>query len=665
MERNEMKYLMLILLVVCVFAARTTPSSAQNNQVKNVLVLNSYHKGFAWSDGIMEGIWSEFKRSGQNIKLDIEYMDTKRISDQKHYQNLYELYKHKFSKRDYDLILTSDDNAFSFILKYHDELFLEKPVVFCGLNSLDKSLEADLLRLGWITGSVEMYDIRGNLDLILNLHPDVKQIVVISDNTVSSKKCKAKVQEAAHQMPDSIRFNYLEEDAYMEDILAQVRGLPLDSVVFLMSFFKDREGKYYTPQAGGKMISKNSPVPVYSAWDFYLGHGITGGLTTSSNAQGEMGAKIALRVLNGEKISDIPVSREPANYYMFDYKEMERFGIKLSNLPKDSIVINKPYSFYTEYKGLILTALGAFVCLILIILVLIRNIFRRRQSEKLFRKLFERSPVGLFIVQDGKFQLLNSQFLRLTGYNEEDFLGKEPLTFILPEDRNMVNENTIKMLKEGLSFPFEFRVINKNGETRWVELTITSIQYQQKRAILGYCIDITERKQAQQEIIKRQKYLESVVYSAPDAIMTLDASRNIIEWNPGAKRIFGYTRDEVVGKDIDDLISRPDVKHELKGFTKRLLSREIVLPFKAVRYRKDGTPVNVIVAGSPILIDGKLHGVVAVYTDITEEKKLEAQLHQAQKIEAIGTLAGGIAHDFNNILAAIIGYAELVKMKLP
>ncbi|MCK4499436.1 hypothetical protein KAU11_03000, partial [Candidatus Babeliales bacterium] len=312
-------------------------------------------------------------------------MDTKRIHDKIHYENLYELYKHKFNKRDYDLILPSDDNAFNFMLNYHDELFPDNAVVFCGLNSLDKFLEDKLSRLGWITGSVEMYDIGGNLDLILKLHPDVKQIVVISDKTVSSQKCKRKVQEAAPLMPASIKFNYLKEDAYMEDILAQLKVLPQDSVVLLMSFFKDKEGKYYTPEAGGRMISENSPVPVYSAWDFYLGHGITGGLITSSNAQGEMGAKIALRVLNGEKISDIPVSREPANYHMFDYKQMQRFGIRISNLPEASMVINKPYSFYSEHKGLIWSVVASIAGLIFIILALATSIITRKRAEEALR----------------------------------------------------------------------------------------------------------------------------------------------------------------------------------------------------------------------------------------------------------------------------------------
>jgi len=127
-----------------------------------------------------------------------------------------------------------------------------------------------------------------------------------------------------------------------------------------------------------------------------------------------------------------------------------------------------------------------------------------------------------------------------------------------------------------------------------------------------------------------------VLYSAPDAIVTLDASHHILEWNIGAEQIFGYTRHEAVGKNLDDLVTGPDVLDEAKGFTTQVLTGGKVLPRETVRYRKDGTPVNVIAAGSPILINGELQGVVAVYTDITSRKQAEQEAQRrAAQLELI------------------------------
>jgi two-component system cell cycle sensor histidine kinase/response regulator CckA len=140
-----------------------------------------------------------------------------------------------------------------------------------------------------------------------------------------------------------------------------------------------------------------------------------------------------------------------------------------------------------------------------------------------------------------------------------------------------------------------------------------------------------ERRQSEEEIRKRQEYLEAVLREAPDAIVTLDASHHILEWNPGAERIFGYSRSEAVGKKLDDLVSRPDVVDEANAITEKVLSGQHLSPLETIRYRKDGTPVDVVVAGSPIQIEGELHGAVGVYTDITDRKRAEQALREGEE----------------------------------
>lgn len=135
--------------------------------------------------------------------------------------------------------------------------------------------------------------------------------------------------------------------------------------------------------------------------------------------------------------------------------------------------------------------------------------------------------------------------------------------------------------------------------------------------------EIAERERAEHENEERRRYLEGLLAAAPDAIVTLDARHRIVEWNPGAERLFGYSAEETIGRDIDDLVTGPDVFEEAIGFTRSVLSRKHVGPAETVRYRSDGSPVHVIVAGSPIVIRDELIGVVAVYTDITERVRAE------------------------------------------
>lgn len=167
------------------------------------------------------------------------------------------------------------------------------------------------------------------------------------------------------------------------------------------------------------------------------------------------------------------------------------------------------------------------------------------------------------------------------------------------------------------------------------------------------------------ELTKRRRYLEVVLESAPDAIVTLDPEHRIIDWNKGARELFGYSKEEVAGRNVDDLITVPEIGDEARHYTDTVLSGRSVAPVETVRYRKDGTPVDVLLSGAPIIVDGELMGVIGVYTDITERKKYESEVIKSRRLETVGTLAGGIAHDFNNLLSGIFGNMSLISASLP
>ena len=142
-------------------------------------------------------------------------------------------------------------------------------------------------------------------------------------------------------------------------------------------------------------------------------------------------------------------------------------------------------------------------------------------------------------------------------------------------------------------------------------------------------MDITKRVQAERELEERHQYLEGLLESAPDAIVTLDENHLIVYWNPGAERLFGYSLMEVIGKNIDYLITNPGTHENAAGFTQIVVGGEKVSPTEIVCCRKDGSAVDVIAGGSPILVGGELIGAVAIYTDITERKRAEEALQNA------------------------------------
>ncbi|MEG6585403.1 ABC transporter substrate binding protein [Dendrosporobacter sp. 1207_IL3150] len=307
---------------------------------KNILILNSYHKGYKWTDNIVEGISSVLGPNAQRFNVQIEDMDTKRISaDEQYINKLYEIYKYKFQDKKFDVIICSDDAAFQFLEQFHQQLFPGTPIVFCGVNYFEDSMVKDR---NVFTGVVEMYDIRKTLETALTIHPNTKNVYVINDKTITGQGIRRNLLDTTSEFTN-INFISL-EDLKMPEILDRVQRLPQDSIVLFLVFFQDVAGDYFTYDESISLVSGKSQVPVYGVWDFYLGHGIVGGMLTNGYFQGEMAAKMALSILNGQQPSTIPVVQDSTNRYMFDEVQMKRFGIKNYQLPENSMIINQVYS---------------------------------------------------------------------------------------------------------------------------------------------------------------------------------------------------------------------------------------------------------------------------------------------------------------------------------
>ncbi len=357
---------------------------AEKKPTKRVLVLNSYHKGFPWSDNIVKGIESVFESEEKNIEFRIEYMCTKITGYETQYKKkLHELYNYKYGNCEFDVIIATDDNAFDFLREYQKDLFPEIPIVFCGVNNIDAS---NLIDSGIFTGIIEYRSVRETIDIALRLHAGTKQIVFVIDGTPSGVYLCNQIQ-GLFKYYKNIRMTFVGSNLSMEQIEDNLSKLSDDTIVLFGPFNRDNSGKYYSPKKASSRVCEASVRPVYGYTVQFLAYGIVGGKLLDGVYHGQIAAKMVQRILMGEKVQDISVITKPRTQYMFNYKQMKRWGIKFSDLPGDSIVIDKPYSFYEKNKKLVGGIIVFMIFQMLIIITLLVNISRRKQLEKKLKQL--------------------------------------------------------------------------------------------------------------------------------------------------------------------------------------------------------------------------------------------------------------------------------------
>lgn len=176
--------------------------------------------------------------------------------------------------------------------------------------------------------------------------------------------------------------------------------------------------------------------------------------------------------------------------------------------------------------------------------------------------------------------------------------------------------------------------------------------------IILYTEVITNRVLADEELRKSLEYRKAIISASPLAIVTMDPDGIVQSWNSAAQSIFGWTEKEAVGSILPYV--REAQMENFKNLRMRILNGEAFSRLELTRQRKDGSPVEISLSATCLRnSEGKATSILAIIDDITEQKRLQAQLAQAQKMESIGRLAGGVAHDFNNKLGVILGYAEL------
>ena len=316
----------------------------------HILFLNSYHPGYSWSDGIEEGFRERLGISGKKIELSMEYLDSRRFPQGAQNEPLAQAMEAKYTNYRPTLVVVSDNAAFDFAIKHRTRLFPELPIVFCGYNNFRPDVIKNITD---ITGINEEIAIEDTVAMALKIHPKTRTLAFVVSTGEASSKRIGEVAEQSVFPKLRQRFDVVVmKDASVEQIRQRLAGLPKETVLFLSGQATDEgAGRALTPSENGRLITAISPFPAYTFWDCHLEQGVIGGHIITGPEQGRAAADLALRVLeDGTSVNDVPVIMTTPTRDIFDYRVMERFGIKPADLPIGAQIINQPFSLWDSYR---------------------------------------------------------------------------------------------------------------------------------------------------------------------------------------------------------------------------------------------------------------------------------------------------------------------------
>ncbi|MCM0754832.1 PAS domain S-box protein [Desulfovibrio aminophilus] len=655
--------LCLLLLVLCPAAL-----SARAGGKKDILFVNSYHNGYAWSDDILAGVREGLAESGADVNLQIEYLDAKKHDLESLSKAYLELFRGKFARHRFNAVIAADNDAFNYVMSVRDELFPGAPVVFCGVNEQERLPQA----MHNVTGVVENIDVEESLRIAMRLHPGRDKVLVLGDRSTTGMAIRAQVEQAVPALRDRLAFTFVSENnlAHLMELARTARG---DTLIYFIPMYQDVSGESFsTPEILAQM-SAQAGAPIYSNWEFLLGHGIVGGHLLRGEDHGRLAARLALRVLQGESPDALGIDKKVYGRFMFDHDQLERFKIRREDLPEGSIVINEPPTFYELNKQVFWILIVSFLALSMVLVSLVNNIKRRKVIERRIKDqvaflqlLIDTIPLPIYYKGgEGQYHGWNAAFERWFGLTRGEAREGGAVGAALVQ----LDEGAgPRELRPGQVRSEERRLLSADGTPHDVVLHQAAYfdATGAEGGLVGVIYDISALRRAEEDLRAAEEKYRGIFENSPLGIFRAGPDGRYLEVNQALAAMLGCeSLEEARASDLNLLaVLRADPDREAA----LLAAPESggVVRFETRFKRKDGRSITVTVNIRPVLDeDGLLRHFEGMVEDVTFKANLERQLRQSQKMEAIGTLAGGIAHDFNNILTSILNSTELALLDLP
>nr|WP_239550860.1 ABC transporter substrate binding protein [Halanaerobacter jeridensis] len=611
------------------------------------MVLHSFHQDYIETKKVQQGIKDSFAE--QKINLHLEYMDSKRGFEKKHFQSLYQLYKHKYSTKNIDLVIAVNSNAFNFVKDYQEQLFKQTPIVFCSIN---KNIGALIDANSHYYGNNEKLDINSTVELALKLHPKREQLVAFFANN-SSGTSNRKFFEEQVATNDSIAANKYQvyQVNNTQEIKKKIDQLGTNNIIYLGKISRGDDNQYITLRAVAQDLVDYSNSPIYSSWSFYLDYGIIGGKLINNYQEGENAAHLALKLLKGENTAALNMIN--STKYMFDYNKLKEYNVSFNKLPSKNKIINSPQYFYQKNQKTFWFITVTIILLVIIIVLLLIYVVKYREikeeleiEEERLRCAVQGSRIGIWDWNVKKDKVrCSSDFMEKLGFNS-NIISNYLTTLkkrIHPQDRDEVIKKLTEELNKTDFYQAEYRWKVNEG-WKWILDRGEVIQRDNEGEMLrvtGTYQDISFQKEIETELKRTKEKLENIFAHNNIVFFSLNVEDgDIIEISGSCTKVYGYQTQEFY--DDSNLLSEviypedEEIIEKKEELLKKKETGEEHLQFEYRIVKKNGEVRWVEEYTIPVRNYSKevirLDGIV---TDITERKEAKERLKDRAYYDAL------------------------------
>lgn len=387
---KKINRLLIVLLIIFLSSITNIYGDIKDNKdVHNILLINSYDIDNKWENSIKDG-FKESMKNNPNINIKTEYLDIRNNNNEKYLRDFEKLLNTKYKESNFDMVVTVDDEAFSLVRKgllNKNSIFYKKIVVTTGVSEII-NLTPDEKK--YITGFMDGRSKIELIKIITRLHPQIKTINVLIDNTNYCKDIKDKLLRNRYLLDDHINLNFIEAK-YEDEIISKIKDMDENNEALLIcGVFKNKNTyDYANSDKFIRRIKEIKYIPIYTSREDYMGKGVIGGYIDIGSEYGKSLGKMVLKIYKEEGISTVPLINRVGANYMVDYNQIYKYDISPADLPEETVIINKKPHELLMTKNEKMQMFLIILFLLVIMSYIITMMFKHRKNNIKNKKLYD------------------------------------------------------------------------------------------------------------------------------------------------------------------------------------------------------------------------------------------------------------------------------------